>query len=179
MLSKIIHCLFVIQIAINFARYFFMFLLYTFYQYTNISFLIFQGNIKALQNTETISYQQQPEVKTSPPVMGSSRPIISKKAIATMDTWYQDNLHHPYPTFTVIANLATQTGLKEEQVKKWFANKRNRRRNVRPYIKKQKTLTKTLVTQSLQWLLTIVFNFDVKCYPSLLLNICYLLLLEM
>jgi hypothetical protein len=43
-----------------------------------------------------------------------------------METWYHDNINHPYPNHSTIKNMAQQASLKEEQVRKWFGNKRNR-----------------------------------------------------
>ena len=78
------------------------------------------------------------------PIVLRSRPVLSKKAIHIMETWYHDNINHPYPNHTIVHHMAQQTGLKAEQIKKWFGNKRNRCKNARPY-KKQKKLTVTHV----------------------------------
>jgi hypothetical protein len=43
-----------------------------------------------------------------------------------MEDWYETHLEHPYPTGSVIDDLANQGKVAIEQVKKWFANKRNR-----------------------------------------------------
>ena len=61
-----------------------------------------------------------------------TRPTLSRKATHLMETWYNSNLEYPYPSPDTIARLATTGHVTEEQVKKWFANKRNRTRNVRP-----------------------------------------------
>jgi hypothetical protein len=66
-----------------------------------------------------------------------------------METWYHDNINHPYPSHTIVHHMAQQTGLKAEQIKKWFGNKRNRCKNARPYNKKQKKLTVTHVQHML------------------------------
>jgi hypothetical protein len=48
-----------------------------------------------------------------------------------MEDWYETHLEHPYPTGSVIDDLANQGNVAIEQVKKWFANKRNRSNNTR------------------------------------------------
>jgi hypothetical protein len=48
-----------------------------------------------------------------------------------MEDWYETHLEHPYPTGSVIDDLANQGKVAIEQVKKWFANKRNRSNNTR------------------------------------------------
>jgi hypothetical protein len=43
-----------------------------------------------------------------------------------MEQWYHSHLDCPYPSSIVIEELARRGRIKEEQVKKWFFNKRNR-----------------------------------------------------
>lgn len=59
------------------------------------------------------------------------RPLLSKKAIRLMEDWYEEHLDHPYPNNTIINQFAEQGNVNIEQVKKWFANKRNRSNNTR------------------------------------------------
>ena len=59
------------------------------------------------------------------------RPHLNKEAIRLMEHWYSQNLDHPYPTSTAIEMLAHAGNIGIEQVKKWFANKRNRNSNTR------------------------------------------------
>lgn len=59
------------------------------------------------------------------------RPHLSKKAIRQMEDWYEQNLEHPYPSNKVIDQIAQSSNIQTEQVKKWFANKRNRNHNTR------------------------------------------------
>jgi hypothetical protein len=66
-----------------------------------------------------------------------TRPSLSQKAIQVMEQWYYSHLNHPYPTLDVIQDLATRGEIKEEQVKKWFSNKRNRSKHP-PGISKRK-----------------------------------------
>ncbi|KAK3102575.1 hypothetical protein FSP39_012311 [Pinctada imbricata] len=70
------------------------------------------------------------------PVVSSTRvirprPLLSKKAIRIMEDWYDRNLSHPYPTPEAISDIADKGEITTEQVKKWFANKRNRSNNTR------------------------------------------------
>ncbi|XP_062618834.1 uncharacterized protein LOC134280434 [Saccostrea cucullata] len=57
-----------------------------------------------------------------------TRPSLSQKSVQLMEKWYYSHLEHPYPSSDVIEELARRGGFKEEQVKKWFSNKRNRSR---------------------------------------------------
>ncbi|XP_062566046.1 pre-B-cell leukemia transcription factor 2-like [Saccostrea cucullata] len=57
-----------------------------------------------------------------------TRPSLSQKSVQLMEQWYYSHLDHPYPSSDVIEELARRGGIKEEQVKKWFSNKRNRSR---------------------------------------------------
>ncbi|XP_061171782.1 uncharacterized protein LOC133181267 [Saccostrea echinata] len=57
-----------------------------------------------------------------------SRPSLSQKSVQLMEEWYYSHLDHPYPSSDIIEELARRGGIKEEQVKKWFSNKRNRSR---------------------------------------------------
>ncbi|KAK3102402.1 hypothetical protein FSP39_011151 [Pinctada imbricata] len=61
-----------------------------------------------------------------------TRPSLSKQAIRLMEVWYHAHIDHPYPDTQDTETLATTGNITEEQVKKWFANKRNRSRNIRP-----------------------------------------------
>ncbi|XP_021369004.1 uncharacterized protein LOC110460439 isoform X2 [Mizuhopecten yessoensis] len=59
------------------------------------------------------------------------RPLLSKKSVKVMEDWYKDHLEHPYPTGSTVELLAERGRISCEQVKKWFANKRNRSNNTR------------------------------------------------
>ncbi|KAK3089284.1 hypothetical protein FSP39_002350 [Pinctada imbricata] len=61
-----------------------------------------------------------------------TRPSLSKQVIRLMEVWYHAHIDHPYPDTQDVETLATAGNITEEQVKKWFANKRNRSRNIRP-----------------------------------------------
>ena len=61
-----------------------------------------------------------------------TRPLLSKRAVNMMEEWFQRNYEHPYPSPTAVEALAKAGDITPEQVKKWFANKRNRSKNVRP-----------------------------------------------
>lgn len=58
-----------------------------------------------------------------------ARPLLSKRAVNMMEEWYQRNFEHPYPSSTAVEALAKAGKITPEQVKKWFANKRNRSKN--------------------------------------------------
>ena len=59
------------------------------------------------------------------------RPLLSKRAVQLMENWYDSHLEHPYPSVDVIEQLSAAGNITGEQVKKWFANKRNRSNNTR------------------------------------------------
>lgn len=61
-----------------------------------------------------------------------SRPLLSRKAVKMMEEWYSRNYEHPYPGPTAVEALAKAGEISNEQVKKWFANKRNRCKNTKP-----------------------------------------------
>ncbi|XP_045174908.2 homeobox protein 4-like [Mercenaria mercenaria] len=61
-----------------------------------------------------------------------SRPLLSRKAVKMMEEWYSRNYEHPYPGPTAVEALAKAGEITNEQVKKWFANKRNRCKNTKP-----------------------------------------------
>ena len=62
---------------------------------------------------------------------GKPRPHLNKDAVKIFEEWYHQNLEHPYPSSAVYDLLAVKGGVSVEQVKKWFANKRNRTNNTR------------------------------------------------
>ena len=59
------------------------------------------------------------------------RPHLNREAVQLMENWYRTNMEHPYPTNTTIELLANNGNISTDQVKKWFANKRNRSQNTR------------------------------------------------
>ena len=61
---------------------------------------------------------------------------LNQHALDVMTRWYQTNTANPYPNKAVKEQLARDGGISVQQVKSWFANKRNRSNNTRP--KKQK-----------------------------------------
>ncbi|XP_064599380.1 uncharacterized protein LOC135465928 [Liolophura sinensis] len=60
-----------------------------------------------------------------------TRSLLSKASVRLLELWYEQHIDHPYPTPSETESLATACGLTQEQVKKWFANKRNRSANTR------------------------------------------------
>nr|BAW32717.1 spiralian-TALE-C homeobox protein [Nipponacmea fuscoviridis] len=60
-----------------------------------------------------------------------SRPVLSKSTIQKLETWYTAHEEHPYPNNEVTEDLSRACGITYSQVRKWFANKRNRSRNTK------------------------------------------------
>ncbi|XP_069134267.1 uncharacterized protein [Argopecten irradians] len=77
---------------------------------------------------ERTRHQSEPLSASTRPL---SRPVLSRKAVRLMEEWYYLNTEHPYPSPDVIYRLADQGRIKEEQVKKWFSNKRSRTNNTK------------------------------------------------
>ncbi|XP_076105770.1 uncharacterized protein LOC143074104 [Mytilus galloprovincialis] len=69
------------------------------------------------------------KMSTTRPSTVRSRPQLSRRSVQLMEEWYLCNVDHPYPDSTTIQSFALQGNIREEQVKKWFANKRNRSQN--------------------------------------------------
>lgn len=67
-----------------------------------------------------------PKKKPAKPSLFKGRTQLTKKAISMMEEWYQSNLSDPYPCQKVVQSLAVFGEIREEQVRKWFANKRTR-----------------------------------------------------
>lgn len=57
--------------------------------------------------------------------------LLPKRSVKILDGWFTENLSNPYPSRDQTIRLALDCGLTVEQVRKWFANKRNRSRNNR------------------------------------------------
>lgn len=55
--------------------------------------------------------------------------MLPKAAVKLMEAWYQGNLENPYPSRESTLSMASEGGITVEQIRKWFANKRNRSRN--------------------------------------------------
>ncbi|RLN54473.1 hypothetical protein BBP00_00008919 [Phytophthora kernoviae] len=55
------------------------------------------------------------------------RSSLSKMAKTLMREWFEENLHHPYPTEEEKEWLASQGGITLEQVNNWFINTRGRK----------------------------------------------------
>jgi len=51
---------------------------------------------------------------------------VSPAAISVMQEWYDNNIDHPYPSRDVCQAMASAGHISVEQVKKWFANRRQR-----------------------------------------------------
>lgn len=57
--------------------------------------------------------------------------LLPKRSVKILDGWFSENISNPYPSRDQTIRLALDCGLTVEQVRKWFANKRNRSRNNR------------------------------------------------
>ncbi|XP_052065486.1 uncharacterized protein LOC127705202 [Mytilus californianus] len=80
---------------------------------------------------QAVSNQIPTTTKTSAtrPSTLRSRPQLSRRSVQLMEEWYHCNIDHPYPDSSIIQSIALQGNIREEQVKKWFANKRSRSQN--------------------------------------------------
>lgn len=81
-----------------------------------------EQSLLLLEKTQQMNYSSR-QIKL--------RPLLSKKAVQLMESWYDNHLEHPYPNPDAIDRLSAAGGVTAEQVKKWFANKRNRSNNTR------------------------------------------------
>lgn len=93
-----------------------------------------------MQNSVNIMYDQQHhalldrvgkslellEQQVQPPRKASSPPKIGNDAIGIMTSWYARNIDHPYPSHQDISIMASSGSISDEQVKKWFYNRRQR-----------------------------------------------------
>ncbi|XP_063422976.1 homeobox protein ceh-20-like [Mytilus trossulus] len=79
--------------------------------------------------TDQTSTHTTTKMPSTRPYNVRSRPQLSRRSIQLMEEWYHCNIDHPYPDSTIIQSFAQQGNIKEEQVKKWFANKRSRTHN--------------------------------------------------
>ncbi len=64
-------------------------------------------------------------------------PALNSTAVGIMQRWYNANVDYPYPSVDTTESMARAGSITEEQVKKWFANKRMRDRNTRPNSRKR------------------------------------------
>ncbi|CAG2211287.1 unnamed protein product [Mytilus edulis] len=79
--------------------------------------------------TDQTSTHTTTKMPSTRPYNVRSRPQLSRRSIQLMEEWYHCNIDHPYPDSTIIQSFAQQGNIREEQVKKWFANKRSRTHN--------------------------------------------------
>lgn len=79
-----------------------------------------ENSLLQLEKTSQVTIPKT--VKTSL----KNRTLLTKKAVEMMEEWYLSNLDHPYPCQKVVQSLAVFGKIREEQVRKWFANKRSR-----------------------------------------------------
>ncbi|RUS78313.1 hypothetical protein EGW08_013917, partial [Elysia chlorotica] len=62
---------------------------------------------------------------------------LKQRAVDVMTRWYEQNIHNPYPTKAQKTAMAQEGQISENQVKSWFANKRNRTHNTKPKVQKR------------------------------------------
>lgn len=62
---------------------------------------------------------------------------LKQIAVDVMTKWYEENIHNPYPTKAQKTAMAQEGHISENQVKSWFANKRNRTHNTKPKVHKR------------------------------------------
>lgn len=92
-------------------------------------------NLKLLSLLECVegklSASENKKCKGSKCKMNTDRKsrLLPKHAVKLMQTWYDGNLENPYPSREVTLSMASEGGVSVEQIRKWFANKRNRSRN--------------------------------------------------
>ncbi len=60
-----------------------------------------------------------------------SKRLLNPQAVETMNRWYYEHLHYPYPNDDEKVWLAKEGDINISQVTCWFANKRNRSNNTR------------------------------------------------
>lgn len=91
------------------------------------SVTLLEHSVVSISNETNVSvsrnYLRVPGVRT--------RSLLSKPAVRLMEQWYCQHSEHPYPCPNEADVLAREGGISLEQVKKWFANKRNRSANTR------------------------------------------------
>ncbi|CAC5423385.1 unnamed protein product [Mytilus coruscus] len=91
-----------------------------------LSVMNLQQSVTDQTHTSTHTTTKMPSTR---PCNVRSRPQLSRRSIQLMEEWYHCNIDHPYPDSTIIQSIALQGNIREEQVKKWFANKRSRSQN--------------------------------------------------
>ena len=89
----------------------------------------------------TTTHSVRREVKRSLP--------LNKKATAIMEKWYENNQEHPYPSYDTAQSMAQSGGITSEQVKKWFSNRRLRKRNTKSWklITERRQITKNSISE--------------------------------
>jgi hypothetical protein len=85
-------------------------------------------NASKFRSLSELEKENQEQTTTNPinTSQFKSRSSLPKKAIDTMQEWFQSNLHYPYPSETVVKLISGFGDITEYQVRKWFSNKRTR-----------------------------------------------------
>ncbi|CAC5397180.1 unnamed protein product [Mytilus coruscus] len=86
-------------------------------------------SVSVLQTATKTQPSTANSIVTSRPASFRRRPTLTRHAVTLMENWYQLNIHHPYPDQDIVRSIALQGDIREDQVKKWFANKRSRSQN--------------------------------------------------
>ncbi|BFZ07528.1 hypothetical protein BsWGS_10567 [Bradybaena similaris] len=85
------------------------------------------------------SSEDQVSIGSSSRMSGTCRhnEPLNQHAIGIMTQWFEDHIDNPYPSKSDKEKMAVQGGITENQVKSWFANKRNRTNNTKPKVQKR------------------------------------------
>ena len=59
-----------------------------------------------------------------PPTMCEVEPTMKGPSHAPLEYWYQKKIHWPYPSKQNVTTLSQQSGMSEEEVRKWFSSRR-------------------------------------------------------
>lgn len=85
------------------------------------------------QSIDNVTKQRNNTPKRSVPydIGTRKRPArsLSPDAVSLLETWYYNNIQHPYPDETQVLNLSGEAKISIVQVRKWMANKRVRSYN--------------------------------------------------
>lgn len=85
------------------------------------------GEKPSLSCTQSVLLPEQIKIKRAK--------ALPEKATKIMKDWFEANLHNPYPTDEERKFMAEQGEINENQVKAWFANKRNRSSHTKSKLK--------------------------------------------
>jgi hypothetical protein len=95
--------------------------------------------VKKVAKAKKVRIQENSELKATP----RKAKALPEEATNIMKKWYTDHSENPYPNDDERREMAQMGCISENQVKAWFANKRNRSNNTRP--KKRTSLSESHV----------------------------------